>query len=186
MLQKLKNRDQGFTIIEVLIVLAIAGLILLIVFLAVPALQRNQRNTARRDEAGRIGTTVNNFVSNNQGKLPGCNNSSCSAPTVALWATDCPKLLTDAGTLGQYSAITCDTAGTLGTAAATKYSIATGAIGADPFSAFTNKQDGLLLDLKAECLTNNTTQGGTNREAALMYTTESSSGAPITACINVQ
>jgi prepilin-type N-terminal cleavage/methylation domain-containing protein len=36
-----QKRQQGFTIIEVLIVLAIAALILLIVFLAVPALQRN-------------------------------------------------------------------------------------------------------------------------------------------------
>jgi prepilin-type N-terminal cleavage/methylation domain-containing protein len=35
----------GFTIIEVMIVLAIAGLILLIVFLAVPALEREARNT---------------------------------------------------------------------------------------------------------------------------------------------
>ena len=40
MLNKLKKSDKdGFTIIEVMIVLAIAGLILLIVFLAVPALQ---------------------------------------------------------------------------------------------------------------------------------------------------
>jgi prepilin-type N-terminal cleavage/methylation domain-containing protein len=38
MLKKLKKSDSGFTIIEVMIVLAIAGLILLIVFLAVPAM----------------------------------------------------------------------------------------------------------------------------------------------------
>ena len=50
MLQNLKKRNQGFTIIEVMIVLAIAGLIMLIVFLAVPALQRNQRNTARKQD----------------------------------------------------------------------------------------------------------------------------------------
>jgi prepilin-type N-terminal cleavage/methylation domain-containing protein len=37
----LKNNKKGFTIIEVLIVLAIAGVIMVIVFLAVPALQRN-------------------------------------------------------------------------------------------------------------------------------------------------
>ena len=45
-----KKRAEGFTIIEVLIVLAIAGLILLVVFLAVPALQRNARNTQRNAE----------------------------------------------------------------------------------------------------------------------------------------
>lgn len=38
----------GFTIIEVLIVLAIVGFILLIVFLAVPTLNRNSRNYQRK------------------------------------------------------------------------------------------------------------------------------------------
>ncbi len=55
MLQKLqKRKESGFTIIEVLIVLAIAGLIMLVVFLAVPALQRNSRNTTYRNEASRL------------------------------------------------------------------------------------------------------------------------------------
>ena len=38
---------KGFTIIEVVLVLAIAGLIFLMVFIALPALQRTQRNTQR-------------------------------------------------------------------------------------------------------------------------------------------
>jgi len=50
MYQKIRKRTEGFTIIEVLIVLAIAGLILLIVFIAVPALQRNARNTQRKND----------------------------------------------------------------------------------------------------------------------------------------
>jgi prepilin-type N-terminal cleavage/methylation domain-containing protein len=62
--------QQGFTIIEVLIVLAIAGLILLIVFLAVPALQRNSRNTAIRNDAAVVLGGVNEFVANNNGQLP--------------------------------------------------------------------------------------------------------------------
>lgn len=41
--------SRGFTIIEVLIVLAIAGLILLIVFFAVPSLQRTNRNYQRKN-----------------------------------------------------------------------------------------------------------------------------------------
>lgn len=64
------NNQKGFTIIEVLIVLAIAGLILLIVFLAVPALQRNSRNTQRRNEVAGILGGVNEFANNNNGKLP--------------------------------------------------------------------------------------------------------------------
>lgn len=66
---KLKNQ-KGFTIIEVLIVLAIAGLILLIVFLAVPALQRNSRNTQRRSDIAGIQAATANFASNNNGSLP--------------------------------------------------------------------------------------------------------------------
>lgn len=67
---KLKNRQKGFTIIEVLIVLAIAGLILLIVFLAVPALQRNSRNTQVRNDAGAVLGYINEYASNNNGSLP--------------------------------------------------------------------------------------------------------------------
>ncbi len=61
---------KGFTIIEVLIVLAIAGLILLIVFLAVPALQRNARNTQRKNDAAALQSAMANFSSNNNGSLP--------------------------------------------------------------------------------------------------------------------
>src|ERR1700716_4300549 len=95
MLQKLnkRNKDQGFTIIEVLIVLAIAGLILLIVFLAVPALQRNQRNTGRKGDASRLGAAVTAFVTNNNGGLP----------TLAANVT---TILGDAGTLSQYPGMT--------------------------------------------------------------------------------
>lgn len=70
MLQNLKKRKEGFTIIEVLIVLAIAGLILLIVFLAVPALQRNSRNTQIKDAAAAILGGVTEFQNNNGGANP--------------------------------------------------------------------------------------------------------------------
>lgn len=60
----------GFTIIEVVLVLAIAGLIFLIVFLAVPALQRSQRDTQRRSDAGRLLTYLSNYQANNRGVLP--------------------------------------------------------------------------------------------------------------------
>ena len=42
----------GFTIIEVVLVLAVAGLIFVMVFVALPALQRAQRDNSRRDELG--------------------------------------------------------------------------------------------------------------------------------------
>ncbi|HLC91518.1 MAG TPA: prepilin-type N-terminal cleavage/methylation domain-containing protein [Candidatus Saccharimonadales bacterium] len=70
MFKKLKQRSEGFTIIEVLIVLAIAALILLIVFLAVPALQRNSRNTQRKNDVGAILAGYNDYITNNNGALP--------------------------------------------------------------------------------------------------------------------
>lgn len=71
MLSTIKNRkEKGFTIIEVLIVLAIAGLILLVVFLAVPALQRNARNTQRKEDVASIMGGISEFINNNNGNLP--------------------------------------------------------------------------------------------------------------------
>ena len=61
---------KGFTIIEVVLVLAIAGLIFLMVFIALPALQRSQRNTQRADDLSRVLTAVNAYQSNNNGKTP--------------------------------------------------------------------------------------------------------------------
>src|SRR5476649_1251824 len=66
-----KNNSKGFTIIEVMIVLAIAALILLIVFLAVPALQRNSRNTQRKNDVGAILGGYNDYITNNNGSAPG-------------------------------------------------------------------------------------------------------------------
>ena len=64
-----KNK-KGFTIIEVVLVLAIAGLIFLMVFIALPALQRSQRNTQREDDISRFLTAANDFQTNNNGKTP--------------------------------------------------------------------------------------------------------------------
>ena len=63
-LTKLKSvkREEGFTIIEVLIVLAIGALIILAVLLAVPALQTNQKNSQRKSEASRIAAGVTQFL----------------------------------------------------------------------------------------------------------------------------
>lgn len=70
MRQNTKLNNKGFTIIEVLIVLAIAGLILLIVFLAIPALQRSSRTTQAKNAAAAILGTSSEFVGNNNGAQP--------------------------------------------------------------------------------------------------------------------
>ena len=65
-----KEKQKGFTIIEVVLVLAIAGLIFLMVFIALPALQRSQRDTQRKNDLGKVITQVNSYQSNNRGKAP--------------------------------------------------------------------------------------------------------------------
>src|SRR5665647_252582 len=69
-MKNLKKNNKGFTIIEVLIVLAIAGLIMLVVFLAVPALQRNARNTSKRADVSKALGAVGELTANNNGKVP--------------------------------------------------------------------------------------------------------------------
>jgi prepilin-type N-terminal cleavage/methylation domain-containing protein len=71
-----KKVSKGFTIIEVMIVLAIAGLIMVVVFLAIPQLQRSQRNNARQAVMNRISTEINNYASNNNGAIPTMNNNA--------------------------------------------------------------------------------------------------------------
>lgn len=64
------NSKEGFTIIEVVLVLAIAGLIFLMVFIALPALQRSQRDTQRRDDMARFLSQINQYQANNSGRVP--------------------------------------------------------------------------------------------------------------------
>ena len=65
-----KSNTKGLTIIEVVLVLAIAGLIFLMVFIALPALQRNQRDIQRKNDLSRTLTAVQSYQSNNRGQLP--------------------------------------------------------------------------------------------------------------------
>ena len=68
------NNESGFTIIEVMIVLAIAALILVVVLVAIPQLQRNQRNSARQDVTSRVMTELSNYAGNNNGQYPTSTN----------------------------------------------------------------------------------------------------------------
>lgn len=90
MLKKLqKSKDQkGFTIIEVLIVLAIAGLIMVVVFLAVPALQRSGRNNALNTDANNILASVGDYSTNNGGTLPKAITFSGGVVTVGASGTN--------------------------------------------------------------------------------------------------
>lgn len=71
-----RNKQSGFTIIEVMIVLAVAALIMLIVFLAVPALQRNARNTNRTADATKVAGGINECLANKNGTVSKCNTDA--------------------------------------------------------------------------------------------------------------
>ena len=69
-MNKLVKKEKGFTIIEVVLVLAIAGLIFLVVFLALPQLQRTQRDSQRRSDLSRMAAALQSYKSNNNGTVP--------------------------------------------------------------------------------------------------------------------
>jgi prepilin-type N-terminal cleavage/methylation domain-containing protein len=69
-MKNLRKRTEGFTIIEVMIVLVIAAVILLMVFLAIPALQRNSRNTQRREDVSNYAAAIAEWSNNSAGVLP--------------------------------------------------------------------------------------------------------------------
>lgn len=68
------KKQSGFTIIEVVLVLAIAGLIFLMVFIALPALQRSQRDGQREQDMSRALTAVSSYQTNNRNNIPAAAN----------------------------------------------------------------------------------------------------------------
>ena len=69
-------KTNGFTIIEVVLVLAIAGLIFLMVFIALPALQRGQRDTQRKQDLSRISVQMTNYISSSRGAIIGASDTT--------------------------------------------------------------------------------------------------------------
>jgi prepilin-type N-terminal cleavage/methylation domain-containing protein len=64
--KRAKPAHTGFTIIEVLIVVGIASAIMMIVIVAVSQLQRNQRDTQRKNYAFRLNAAMREFYGNNR------------------------------------------------------------------------------------------------------------------------
>jgi prepilin-type N-terminal cleavage/methylation domain-containing protein len=72
-------QQKGFTIIEVVLVLAIAGLIFLMVFLALPDLERARRNTQRKSDAGHILSALESYAANSGGQYPAATQAAFAA-----------------------------------------------------------------------------------------------------------
>ena len=108
--------SKGFTIIEVMIVMAIAGLLMMLVFMAIPTLLRNGRNDQRKQGATSILQALSHYELNNSGTMPApCNAGSCFGAT-SFTAND--KLIFYDGTsstdvivcVGSYSGVGCSPA----------------------------------------------------------------------------
>lgn len=76
--------------------LAIAALILLVVFQAIPQLQRSQQNNASRSDVGRMIAAINTFIVDNNGDPPGYRNGAWDSSQVAALA-DAKTILSLAG-----------------------------------------------------------------------------------------
>jgi prepilin-type N-terminal cleavage/methylation domain-containing protein len=61
---------RGFTLIEIVIVMAIAALMLLVVFNAVGNAQRNNRDNTRKQEAGEVVAILEQYATNHNGRYP--------------------------------------------------------------------------------------------------------------------
>src|SRR4051812_20141168 len=66
----LQKDNKGFTLIELVIVLAIAALILAGVLIAVSGAQKSRRDTQRKDDASKIASYLEQYASNNSGSYP--------------------------------------------------------------------------------------------------------------------
>jgi prepilin-type N-terminal cleavage/methylation domain-containing protein len=109
-----QQKAKGFTIIEVVLVLAIAGLIFLMVFIALPALQRSQRDSARKSEVGTVVSSIQSYMSNNRNRTPNALQitqyvtGSTSATTLESGTTITIPNITDAATVDLVADITGD------------------------------------------------------------------------------
>ena len=116
----IQKLSKGFTIIEVVLVLAIGGLIFLMVFVALPALQAGQRDSARKNDVSIVSTAVTNFISNNRGNFPSVTqlkayvqglsaDSDISLMTVSTTAdTTATGVSLKEGQISVYKAAICD------------------------------------------------------------------------------
>ena len=169
---KLKKINEGFTIVETLIVLAIAALIITIVLIAVPDLQRSARNTDILHDAQNVAAAVQSYESNNQGALPGVNANPQPGPTITIQgpggtgvAATAKVQASDKVYFANYSSGLAIAYKSPGTSAG--------------ISGSTLGPGQILVVYDAECGTagNTNTLTSNNRAVAVLYPIESGSGA---------
>ena len=183
-----KFNNKGFTIVETLIVLAIAAVILIIVLLAVPALQRSSRNATVKNDASTIAGAVSDFESTNGGSVP--NGISSAGTTSAGQYSICASTVTTTFTttcssgsvfsISQSDHVTL----TFGTLATVAYSTTTTSVGTTPSISPLN----IIVDFGASCTSTSSNIATTGTTAygnavAVVYPVESSSSTGQSWCI---
>lgn len=166
MLQTVKQkRDEGFTIIEVLIVLAIAGLIMVVVFLAVPALQRNSRNNQTKTEANNVLSSYSELVGNNGGSALTASVSTCTSTPVC----DAKTVLTNAGvkTIVRVDVVAATTT----------------AVSAPDTAKKDQEQAVIVLNSQCTSASSAVPKGGTSRQAAIIYWLETTGTTTQAQCV---
>ena len=94
----IKDNQQGFTIVELVIVIAIASLILVIALAVVPTIRRSARDRARNADISALQAQITTYQSNNSGSLP----TAATGSLTAALSTD----ITDEVELSHYDATT--------------------------------------------------------------------------------
>jgi prepilin-type N-terminal cleavage/methylation domain-containing protein len=158
-----QTKRAGFTIIEVMIVLAIAGLIMLIVFLAVPSVQRSARNTQRKADTSAVAGAIANYISNNGGTVPA--TVGVSGTDIQICGASCAAGNTETSKLGYY-------------APANVSMVVNSAAPATP------AKDTIVVDVGYACNATNTGLGAvSSRSAAILYATESGTASIAQQCV---
>ena len=79
----MKNQN-GFTIVEIMIVIAIAGLIVSLVFVAAPALQRGGRDQARKTDVSLVNQAVISYQANNNRAIESAANLNTATGNITF------------------------------------------------------------------------------------------------------
>jgi len=174
----ISKNNKGFTIIEVLIVLAIAGLIMLVVLLAVPGLQRTQANSAAKTDATHIAAAITSYTANNNGVLP-TNTTMGTVYTDIAGLSKLTSTTSAGGTLAVLPATPVTYTWYFNTGGFT-----TGAV--------TGQVWVVDIDVTAACPAGTygssltTTAGTSSSQIALLYTTRTSGGNANWNCVQAQ
>jgi len=83
-MKRLQNKQTGFTLIEVVLVLAIGALIILMALLAFNGASRSRRDTARTDAAGQLAAALEQSAANSGGSYPASQADLDKITTTAM------------------------------------------------------------------------------------------------------